>query len=157
MYLAPALGEINRDVAEVGFGAATGRMVQGNEGLTLLAATGLQVAADLVITARVAILIAEAAEQLTGGVPLLARGVVIGGEQGVGDHVKGTKDRGGPGLRQSVRLGLRVLQGFADGISSDAELLGDLTNAEAVAMSPPEGREVVHRAHPSSLRPAGLR
>jgi hypothetical protein len=29
-------------------------------------------------------------------------------------------------------------------------------NTEAVAVRPPQGREVVHRTHPSSLKPAGL-
>jgi hypothetical protein len=53
-------------------------------------------------------------------------------------------------------VGLGVVEGLADGIPPDAEELGDLANALAVAVGLPDGREVVHRTHPSSLRPAGL-
>src|SRR5262249_46756366 len=61
---------------------------------------GLQIAADLVIAARIAVLVAEAAEQLAGRVPLLARGVFVGGQQGVGGLPEGAEDGGGAGVGQ---------------------------------------------------------
>ena len=53
------------------------------------------------------------------------------------------------------KLTARLSKGFAGGIAPDAELVGDLPNAQAIAMSPTGGREVIHRTHPSSLKPAG--
>ena len=154
--LAAAVGEVGVDVAEVGLGPTARRVVQRDERLAPVEPPGLQVAADLVVAALVAVLVAEAAEELRGGVPLLGRGLHVGVEDGVNDLAERPEGGGRPRPGLGVGRGFGVVQGFADGVPPDAELPGDLPNAEAVAVRLPDGREVVHRTHPSSLRPAEL-
>ena len=94
------------DVAEVGFQPLAGVVGQRDEGLAVVAAVLADVAADLVVAARVGVLVAQTAEDLHGGVPLLGRGVLIGGEDGVDDGVKraqhGRRRRLGAGVRAWV-------------------------------------------------------
>ena len=67
-----------------------------------------QIALDLGVTAGVAVLVAEATEDLHGGVPLLGRGVLVVGQDLVDERLERPQDRGGslagPGV--GIRLGL---------------------------------------------------
>ena len=69
-----AVGEVDVDVAEVGLEATAREVAQGDEGLAMSASVLEHVALDLGVAAGVAVLVAEAAEDLGGGVPLLGRG-----------------------------------------------------------------------------------
>ncbi len=128
---------------------------QRDEGLAVVAPPGLHVAADLVVAALVAVLVAQAAEDLHGGVTLLGRGVLVGGEDGVDDGVEGPKAGAGGGWA-GCRAGVGGGRRLADVVPPEAELPGDLPNAHAVAVRQANVGVVVHRQHPSSLRPAEL-
>ena len=73
------------DVAEVGLEAVAREMAQGDEGLPMPSAVLANIALDLGIAAAVAVLVAEAAEDLRGGVPLLGRGGLVVGQDLVDD------------------------------------------------------------------------
>jgi hypothetical protein len=66
------------NVAEVGLQALAWIVVERDEGLALGPPLGEQVEADAFIAAGIAVLIAQAAEELGGGMPLLAGGVFVG-------------------------------------------------------------------------------
>ena len=72
------------------------RMIEGNERLTTLKPPLLQVAADLVIAAGVAVLRTQPTKELRGGVSLFAGSVVVGCD-GVNDRLKGPKTGAGRG------------------------------------------------------------
>ena len=74
-----AVGEVDVDVTEIGFEPLAGEMPQRDEGLLMSASMFAQIALHLAITAGVAVLVAEAAEHLHGGVPLLGRGLLVVG------------------------------------------------------------------------------
>ena len=86
----------------------------------------------------------------------LRRRVDVGRGDGIDDGVEGTEDGSWAGLGEGVGLGLGLLEGLADRIPPDVERAGDLPVAEAVAVRLLDCCEVIHRTHPSSLRPAGL-
>lgn len=153
--LRAARGDIDLDVAEVRLGAVARGMVERDAGRAAVAAAGLHVAADLVGAAGVAVLLAGPAEQRAGGMPLLARGIRIGRRDGIDDFPGGAEGRGRPGLAEGVGHGFGVLQGLANRVAPGAAVLGELADTGAVAVCLPDGREVVHRTHPSSLPPAG--
>src|SRR5262249_24077091 len=81
-------------------------------------------------------------------VPLLARGVLVGGQDGVDDAVEGTQHRGRWGPSARVLLGLGLGQDLADLAPGVAEGAGDLANAHAVAEGAANPAVVVHRQHP---------
>src|SRR4051794_10887421 len=91
-----------RAVAPRGGGSDAGVVGQRDEGLLAATAVLADVTADLVVAARVGVLVAQAAEDLHGGVPLLGRGVRVSGEEGVDGPVKGAQHR------RRGRLGARV-------------------------------------------------
>ena len=109
----PALGEINVNVAKVGLQPLAGIVGQGNEGFAAVAAMAADVAANLIVAAAVAVLVTQAAEDLHGGVTLLGRGILVGGENGVDDRVKGAQNRGGRRFGARVGLGLQAGRGPA--------------------------------------------
>ncbi len=75
-------------MAEVALQALAGIVGQRDEGLAVVAAVLADVAADLIVAARVVVLVAQAAKDLHGGVPLLGRGVFIRGQDAVDDGVE---------------------------------------------------------------------
>ena len=81
--------------------------------------------------------------------PLLARRRLVPGQDGIDEPAERAEGRCRPRPGQGVRFGLRFIEGLADGAPRDGEFPGDLPNAEAVAVRRPDGREVVHRTHPS--------
>ena len=69
-----------------------------------------EVALHLGVTAGVAVLVAEAAEDLRGGVPLLGRGLLVVGQDLVDDRLERPQDGRGSvsGLRDRARDCLRT-------------------------------------------------
>ena len=78
--LPTALREIHVDVTEVRLQPPARWMRQRNKRLALDPANLAHIAPDLVVAARVALLVPQAAIELRGGVPLLARGLLILGQ-----------------------------------------------------------------------------
>jgi hypothetical protein len=70
---ASALGKIDGDVTEIALGTRAGRVAEWEEGFSLGAASGLDVAPNLITTSRIAILLNEALVELGGEVALLGR------------------------------------------------------------------------------------
>ena len=70
-----ALGEVDVDVAEIGFEPMARKMGQRNEGFLVPAAMLQEIALHLAVAAAVAVFIAKPTKHLRGGVPLLGRGV----------------------------------------------------------------------------------
>ena len=70
---ASAVGEVDVDVTEVGLDTLAREVSQGNEGFLVSQPMPLQVALHLAVAAVIAVLVAEPAEDLHGGVPLLGR------------------------------------------------------------------------------------
>jgi hypothetical protein len=105
---------VDVDVPELGLGADAGPVVERDERVAAVAASSLEVAADLVVLAGVALLGDQASVDLGGGVPLLpGRGLILG-EDGVNGVAERAEDRGWPRLNDGVGRRLGVLQGFAD-------------------------------------------
>jgi hypothetical protein len=140
-------------VAEVGFEAATGGVVKGDEGLTGGVAAVLEVALDRVVAAGVPVLGDEPAVDLGGGVLLLSGGGAVGIQDGIGGGLEGAEDGGGTRGGEGVRLGLGVSESLADGVAADAEAAGDLAGADAVAVEAADLGDVVHGTHPNPPQP----
>src|SRR5262249_18081829 len=115
------------------------------------------VAADLVVAAGVRVLVAQAAEDLHGGVTLLGRGVLVSGQDVVDNLVKGTRYGRGRRVGARVRGGLWLSEDLADLPPRVAEDPGDLAYAHAVAVREANPGVVVHRQHPClrSVEPLG--
>ena len=111
------------------------------------AAVLAEVALDLGVAAGVAVLVAEAAEDLGGGVPLLGRGVLVVGEDLVDDRLERPEQRGDPVPGRWEGIGLGMLEDLPDGVPGVPEFAGDLPDGHAIAMGPPDGAVVVHRKH----------
>ena len=133
------------DVTEVGLEVLAGEVAQRNECLLVAWPELEHVALHLGVAAGVAVLVAEAAKDLCGGVPLFGRGVLVVGEDLVDGRLEGTELGRGPVARS--RDGLGVLQGLANGDPGEVELAGDLPDGLAVAACPPNGTVVIHRKH----------
>jgi hypothetical protein len=110
-----------------------------------------QIAPDLVIAAWVGVLGPQAAEDLSGGVPLLGRGGLIRGQDSVSQRAERPKHGSRSGLSEGVRLWLGLGQGLEDGLGRMAELVGEFADGEAVSAGLPDSCEVVHRQHPFPL------
>jgi hypothetical protein len=94
---------------------------------------------NLGISSGVGVLIAKATVDLSGGVALLGRSVLVVGEDLVDDRL----DRSEPGS-----LSVAVPDGFA----CVSELSGDLSDGHAIATSPANRAIVIHRKHVLGLR-----
>ncbi len=88
-----AVGEIDVDVAEVGFEALTRFVREGDERLACSLPLGAAVQADTLRTAGVAVLVVEPANDLAGGMPLFGWRVFVGREDGVDDRFERVEDR----------------------------------------------------------------
>ena len=86
-HLSATVGEVDVDVSEVGLEPMTGRVVERDERLSAVETVLLEVATDLVVAAGVVVLGDEPTVDLAGGVPLLGRGSLVGGEDVVDDAV----------------------------------------------------------------------
>ena len=144
---ASAGGEIDMDVAEIGFEPLAGGMSQGDEGLAVPPAVLPEVTLDLAVAAGVAVFGAQAAKHPHGGVPLFGRSVLVVGQDLVDDGMQGSQDGCGsvPGLRVRNRLGL--VQDLADPVPRVMERARDLVDGHAIPMRPANGPGIVHRKH----------
>ena len=142
------------DVPEVGLGAMAGRVRQRDERLAAVEALLLQVAPDLVVAAGVVVLGDEPSEDLGGGVALLGRRGPVGDEDVIDDGAERPEGRCRARLGEGVRDRLGVGDRFTHGVPSDAQSEGDGADAVLVGVQPSDLGEVVHRSHPSPLRPA---
>ena len=124
----PALGEIDVDVTEVALQPLTGIVVQRDEGLALLRASGQQVQPYPLVRAAIAMLVAEAAKDFGGGVPLLAGCLFIRLEDGVDDGLEGIED--GDERPSLVGFGFRLGEDFPDFASGVVKASRQLTDAQ---------------------------
>ena len=118
-----AVGEVDVDVAEVGLDASSRQVAQGDEGLAMSPPVLEHVALDLGIAAGVGVLVAEAAMDLGGGVPLLGRGVLVVGEDAIDDRLDRAEEGGLPVPVRRGR-GLGMAEDMPDGLAGVSELLG---------------------------------
>jgi hypothetical protein len=86
--LPSSVGEVDVDVAEVGFEALAGEMNQGYEGFLISALMLEQVALHLAVTPAVAVFVAQPTEHLHGGVALLGGRVLVVGQNLVDNGLK---------------------------------------------------------------------
>lgn len=89
----PAIGEIDVDVAEVALQPLAGIVVEGDKGLVLTHALGQDVPTYPLVGATIAVFVAEAAKDFSGGMALLTWRLFIAGEDGVDDRLEGIKHR----------------------------------------------------------------
>src|SRR5512135_2730345 len=95
----------------------------------------------------IAVLVAEPAEDLRGGVPLLGRGGFVVAQDLVDDRVIRSQPGGRtvPGQRLGMWAG--ILEGMPDGPSGVPELAGDLSDGHAIASGPANRAIIVHGNH----------
>ena len=139
------------DVAEIGFEALAGKMPQRDERFLVSASMLAQMALHLGIAARVTVLIADPPEHLSGGVPLLGRGVLVVDSDPVDDRLERPQLGGRTVPGQRLGMWVRMHEGMADSFSRVSELAGDLPDGHAIASSPPDCAMVVHGNHVLSL------
>ena len=146
-HLAAAIGEIDVDMAEVALQALAGIVIERNERLPLRPPLGQQVLPDALVAAGVAILVAQTPEHLGHRVPLFARRVRVGADDGVNDRFEGIHDRRhGPAL---VLLRLRLTQDLANLPPRMVKAAAKLANAELIdAVGLSDAGILVHLDHP---------
>ena len=86
-----AVGEIDVDMAEIGFEALARKMPQRDEGLPFSASVLEQIALHLGVAAAVVVFVAKATEHLRGGVTLLGRRGLVVDKDLVDDPLEGTE------------------------------------------------------------------
>ncbi len=103
-------------MTEIGLEALAREVSQRDERLLMPTSVFEQVALDLGIPAAVAMIVAEASEDLSGGVPLLGRGDLVVDQDLVDDRLDRPQEWGEPipGRRDGGRLGL--FEDLADGV-----------------------------------------
>src|SRR5262249_16226045 len=130
---------------------------QRDEGRAAVAAAPADVAADLGVTAPVAVLVAQAAVELHGGGALLGRGLLRGGQGGGGGgggRARGRgRGRGRPGVGGGGGAGLGLGEDLPDLAPGVVEGAGDVANAHAVAVRAADVSVLVHRQHPCLRSP----
>ena len=121
----------------------------------MTAAVPAHVALHLSVPTAVAVLVAEAAKHLGGGVPLLGRGLLVVGQDLVDDGLKGAQDGCGavPGLGERIGLGLG--QDLADLVPRVMEHARDRADGHAIAVRPADRSVIIHRKHIPNLRETG--
>jgi hypothetical protein len=145
-----ALGEIDVDVAEVGFEALAGIVVQRDEGLGRARLLAADIEANPFGTAAIAVLVAEATEDLGSGVALFGRRVFIGMEDVVDEELERIDNRG-QRLLPCVGLGLGLAEDLADFAAGVMELAGQFADTQLVdGMGSADTCVFVHLDHPSS-------
>lgn len=145
--LASAIGEVDVNVSEVGFGPYAGSMIERNEGGPLVSASLLDMTSDLIVATAIAMLGDEPAIDLHGGVSLFARGVLVGIEDVIDETAEGPEDGCVARLgRLRDRLGLS--ESFEDGLGRVMKFLGDLSDGSLIATELPDLGMLIHREHP---------
>ena len=139
--------EIDVDVSEIGFEALAGEVSQRDERFLMPASMLTQIPLHLGITAAVVMFVAEAPEELCGGVPLLGRGGFVVDEDLVDDRLDRPQQRSESIPRRRARIGLGLFENLANGVARMSEFAGDLADGLAIAPRPPNGSVIVHRKH----------
>jgi hypothetical protein len=142
-----AVGEIDVDVAEVGFEPLSGIVVERDERRALGPSIGQKVLPDALVAAGVVVFVAQTPENLGGRVPLLAGSALISAKNLVDHRLEGIDDRRHrPAL---VLFGLGMSQDVANLPPRMMKLAGQLANAQLVnAMCLSDARKLVHLDHP---------
>jgi hypothetical protein len=142
-----AVGEIDVDVAEVGFEPLSGIVVERDERRALGPSLGQQVLPDALVPAGVVVFVAQTPENLGDRVPLLARRVLVGAKDLVNHRLERIDDRRHrPAL---VLLGLGLGENVTNLPPRMMKLAGQLANAQLVdAMRLSDARVLVHLDHP---------
>lgn len=141
--------EIDEEVAEAGFEALAGVVVQGDEGFGGLRPLAADVKADPLRTAGITVFVAEAAEDLGGSVALLAGGIRVGAEDVVDDRLERVEDRR-RGRTVGVGLGLGLVEDLADLAAGVREAACQFADAEFFnRVRPADACVLVHLDHPS--------
>lgn len=146
-HLPTALGEVDVDVAEVGFEALARIVVERDERLPRSGALAPHIAADAVITAGVAMLVAEPPKDLGGSVLLLGWCRRIDLKNRLNDRLERIDDR--RRWLPLIGLGFSLGEDLADFTSGMMKLPRQLANAHlAAAMRMANACIFVHRDHP---------
>jgi hypothetical protein len=141
--------EIDVDVAEVGFETLAGIVGERDEGLGRPRRLRTDIEADAFGTAGVAVLVAEAAKDLGGRVPLLPRCLLIGAEDVVDEGLEWIED-GGRGRPLTIGLGLGLAEDLANLTAGMMEAACQLADAQLLdRVCPADTCELVHLDHPS--------
>jgi hypothetical protein len=142
-----ALGEVDMNVAEVGFEPLTRIVIEWDECLALRARLRRDVSPDATIAAAVALLVTQAAKNLGGRVSLLGRRLLIGLQDVVDNRLERIDDRRHDAPR--VRLGFGQGENLADLAARVMKLPRQLANAQLVdPMGLANTCIFVHRDHP---------
>jgi hypothetical protein len=141
-------GKIHVDVPEVRLQSPARRMSQRDKRLSLGPAHPADVTANLVVATRVAVFVPQTTIELRRRVLLLARGLLILGQDLLNDRLVGTQPWCRPVPRQSVRMGLTLFQHLPDLPPGMVEPPGNLANTHPVPMGKPDLAVVFHRQHP---------
>lgn len=89
------------------------------------------------MAAAVAVLVAEATEQLGGGMPPLGRCGLVLDQDPVDGHLGRPEAGSGSVPGRRLGMGLGMLEGLSGGRSGAPELAGDLPDGHAIASRPP--------------------
>src|SRR5512135_3635810 len=120
-------------------------MSQRDEGFLMSRPVSPEITLHLAVTAGIAVRVAEAAEHLHGGVPLLGRGLLVVGSDLVDDRAERPQDRGrplvGPGVGSGPGLG-EDLTNLASGVMKGAR---DRSDGHAIASGAANCSVIVHR------------
>jgi hypothetical protein len=145
--LATAIGERHVDMPEVRLQALARVVVQGNEGLTLLALLAGDVPPHAVVAAAVVVLGSQTAKDPGSGVPLLGRSLFIGAQDSVDDRFERIHHRG---ERASlIRFGLGLAEDLADLAARVMKASRQRADAHLVhAMGAADTCIFVHSDHP---------
>ncbi len=132
------------DMPEVALHPTARRMVQWQMRLTLLAATGRHEPPNLVVAARILVLVAQTLENPGGGVPLLPRLALILNENLFDVSDKRSELRARRRSRPRVRQRRRLNQRLLHRLTAMSQLLGDLPDAHPIAMRQANLQIMVH-------------
>jgi len=146
-HLPAAIGEIDVDVAEVTLQALPRIVVEGDEGCLRGPCLGQHVLPDALVATGVGVFVAQAAEDLGNGVPLLAGRLRVGVQDGVDEGFEGIDN--GRHDATAVRLGLGLGEDLADLAARVMKAAGQFADAHLVhAMRATNACVFVHLDHP---------
>jgi hypothetical protein len=146
-HWAAAVGEVDIDVAEVTLQALARIVVERDERRRLGPPLGKEILPDALVAAGIAVLVAQASEDLGARVPLLAWRRGVGLQDGVDDGFEGIDD-GGQGAT-AVGLGFGLGEDLADLAAGMMEAAGELPDAHVLdAMGMANACVLVHLDHP---------
>ena len=146
--LLSSLREVHVDMAEVRLQAPARWMRQRDERLTLGPTDLANIAPDLVVAARVAVLVPQAPIELRRRVLLFAGGLQILLQDLLDQCLVRTQPWGRSLLLERVRMGLALCQDLPNLASGMAEPPRDLPNAHPIPMRNPDLTVIFHRQHP---------